>query len=376
MLSERMSFDEQKNTPDKISDADFQKAVEKGKVKKVEEMIRKGANVNAEVNGETPLISALSALCSSSAVADDINFITIITLLIENGANPDQYEEESPLSLAIRSGNGTIVKLLLPLTRKEDIFINEWHGKNCEFWGPWYCALLFDASKKYSKIDLLLQLKANGADFNAKDPVHKTLLHHAVGALLVEVDYIKFLLDNGASPCLTDLNLKTPLHTWFSEMGTPHYFDDRFERVIRLFLNHGADINAKDKNASTPLHYAAARGLAKAAETLICCGAEVSAVNQNGLTPLALLESLTDDHKRTQPIFESDLKRDERYLKTREMLLKHILFKQNEQLSSLKNACLHHFFQQPKSREKALLALEKNPFPDVQELITSYQFNP
>jgi len=48
----------------------------------------------------------------------------------------------------------------------------------------------------------------------------------------------------------------------------------------------GADVNATNKGAGTPLHHAAQEGHKETAELLIAKGADVNATNDKGTTPL------------------------------------------------------------------------------------------
>jgi ankyrin repeat protein len=51
-------------------------------------------------------------------------------------------------------------------------------------------------------------------------------------------------------------------------------------------VEKGADVNARDKNDGTPLHYAVARGHLSVVEFLIEKGADLNARNRYGKTPL------------------------------------------------------------------------------------------
>ena len=56
--------------------------------------------------------------------------------------------------------------------------------------------------------------------------------------------------------------------------------------VARLLLEHGADVNARNKDSVTPLHIAAGEGHVDVARLLLEHGAYVNARSEYGLTPL------------------------------------------------------------------------------------------
>ncbi|MDB4808151.1 ankyrin repeat domain-containing protein [Verrucomicrobia bacterium] len=56
--------------------------------------------------------------------------------------------------------------------------------------------------------------------------------------------------------------------------------------AVKQHLDAGTDVNAKVKNGSTPLHFAAGYGRNEIVELLIAAGADVNAKNNRGGTPL------------------------------------------------------------------------------------------
>ena len=101
------------------------------------------------------------------------------------------------------------------------------------------------------------------------------LLHQAVTDGNIEA--VKQHIAAGADVNAKDENGVTPLH-WTET-----------EEIAELLIAKGADVNAKDDwSGSTPLHRAATFGYKEIAELLIAKGADVNARTGSGETPLDL----------------------------------------------------------------------------------------
>ena len=61
--------------------------------------------------------------------------------------------------------------------------------------------------------------------------------------------------------------------------------------LVRFLVDHGADVTARDKYESTPLHKASIRGRVDLARFLVERGAGVSALTEGKLTPLHIASS-------------------------------------------------------------------------------------
>jgi hemoglobin len=108
----------------------------------------------------------------------------------------------------------------------------------------------------------------------------RTLLHNAAGA--GSLPTIELLLQLGADPNALDGGRHTPLYSVGNECAGPQSAE-----IVHALVRAGADVNAHDgATGSTALHMAARRGNGVAAKALIDCGANVSARDSRGDTPL------------------------------------------------------------------------------------------
>jgi ankyrin repeat protein/tetratricopeptide (TPR) repeat protein len=115
-------------------------------------------------------------------------------------------------------------------------------------------------------------LLANGADVNAQNPssrnsnVSDTALHAAVNG--GNKAMVKLLIDRGAQVDARDGSNETPLHVAAGK---------GFKAIAELLLDAKADVNAKAYDGTTPLHEAVRQGFRNVAELLMARGADVNA---------------------------------------------------------------------------------------------------
>jgi len=131
---------------------------------------------------------------------------------------------------------------------------------------PLYYAVISD------KNDLVEFLIARGADIKAKDRWGYTLLHCAV--FPISWEGIEMVRGSGKL---------TPGYLYgFGNI-------EKCNKVmVELLIGSGADVNAKDNEGITTLHWAVVSGQKEIVKILLEKGADVNAKTNNGKTPLGL----------------------------------------------------------------------------------------
>ena len=214
---------------DKKRVAELIAAARSGDTVKIEQLLSKGADVNAAEpeSGDTPILAAVDK-SQAEAVALLLKHHADLSIQDKNG--------NSPLYIAVGRGDVAlpIVNMLLEAGARPELGPS--HGDNAGF-----------------------------------TPVHVACATAGANGCL------ESLLQHGASATTPLPNGATPMHT--SALGGD-------QKTVELLHKAGASVNALKHDQRTPLHNAGITGNAKVAAALIALGAEVNPVDKDGWTPV------------------------------------------------------------------------------------------
>ena len=227
----------------------------------------------------------------------------IVKLLLKHGANIEAKNivGQTALHEASRNGDLSVVKLLLE------------YGANIEAKDDDECTALHIASTsgRLSVIELLLE---HGASIETKALKGETVLHIAPLGLGPRANVVELLLEHGANSDVLNDNGVTPLMeaissnnyavaTLLAQNGASlntisnHKFSrrtalgtairEKYEPMVRLLLQHGADMKLSDVHCGGLLHVAVCVGCRESMiKLLLDNGADLEALDSRGNTPL------------------------------------------------------------------------------------------
>lgn len=204
-------------------------------------------------------------------------FEEVVDHFLKNGANVNQLPSCSignrnmPLHIAVKNKKDAMVKLLI--ANGADVNAYDYIGRV-----PLVYAIL------NTDINIVELLLANGATVEHNPDI----LRFAIQRECREV--IEILLRNGADVNLRDKNGRTALHFVPEDRDTKyfrlHYDDNVKAEIAHLILSWGACANAKSKDGVTPLHTSVEKGYVKVIEALLQFNADINCKNEEGMTPL------------------------------------------------------------------------------------------
>lgn len=295
-------------------------AAEQGNLDIVQELIRRGANVNLDdIDSWTSLICAakeghievVQELLENGANLEhrDMGGWTalmwaaykgrteVARLLLDKGANPNITGQYSvyPIIWAAGRGHGEIVHLLLQHSAK--VNCSDKYGTTPLIW----------AARK-GHYDSVMHLLANGADVDQEGANSMTALIVAVKGGYTEV--VKELLKRNPNVNMTDKDGNTALaiaakegHTEIVQdlldAGTYVNIPDRsgetmligavrggHVEIVRALLNKYADIDVRGTDGKTALYWAVEKGNATMVRDILQCNPDTESCTKEGETPL------------------------------------------------------------------------------------------
>jgi ankyrin repeat protein len=221
----------------------------------------------------------------------------ILDYLIESGANINSsLLRRAPIYFALDRKNMDLLQRLLDHGADPNIIFDN-DGRIQAQSRRLYTPIIYCI--KHEFIDAIEPLVKAGADINGRVGERKrTPL--CIATKQRKNEFIKKLLELGA-----DITIKssrrnfTPIHQLFNCRGSR--FNDDIESILKIFLQHGADINELDSMGKTPLCYVTSPSLAK---LLTDNGADVNFRNAEGKTPLHYIARMSMDPERVIDIMK------------------------------------------------------------------------
>ena len=256
----------------------------------VELLLDHCASAEAQNNdGSTPLHVAASKVKMSQE---------IVQLLVENGTNIDLQNNKGRTALheASRSCRVDIIQLIL--NHNVEVDTPDSDGST-----PLYLAipewrLTVSKTRLEAANEAVQLLLKHGAKINMQNHTGRAVLHRA--AEHCYLDIIRLILNHDADVDTPDTDGSTPLHLAISviprELNTvPGISEERKQEArletvasIQLLLKHGANVNLQDHMGRTSLHKASQRGDVGIIEVILDYNADVDALDHDGSTPLNL----------------------------------------------------------------------------------------
>ena len=244
-------------------------AAKKGHLKVVNLLIKHGADINRGnwQYDRTPLI-----------VAAKERQLPAVNLLLDHGADINAVEAfENYTALMVAVGNGHLAMVQTLLGKGADASVRDQSGRTVLHIGS-------TKSKPHQMIKMLLD---HGADVNVnlQDVRGQTPL--SIAAYRGHSSIVAMYLKLGANPNTKEKKKhNTPLH--LVAAGGIHYA--QFTKIMENLIRHGANVDAQNKEGTTPLMLSSQNGYKDLVNLLLANGAKVNLVNHAQESALSLAQ--------------------------------------------------------------------------------------
>ena len=232
-------------------------ACEKGSMDYITALIEAGADPNStDVNGETYLHHSVRGGCSKE----------VLHIINDHGAhvNATNNKNQTALMLGTMQKNKDCINVLLKAGSNPNI--TDVDGNTC----------LQSLVVHECNIAILQAIIDHDAHVNATNKRgHSALMMASVKG---NIDAVNVLLKAGADPDITDANGNTCIHLSMYEVWK--------RKVLQTLIDHGANVNATDKDCQTALVVASDKGNTDAINVLLTAGADPNIADANGNTCL------------------------------------------------------------------------------------------
>ena len=270
-------------------------------LKVMEVLIANGINVNLRSQIQDKTVSLLHLACAR-------NNVQAVDMLIKNGADVDPPNCVPLLHWTIGDGNFKMTQALLkhklirnridvrgsehdatPLHHAVGLGHNDIalllleHNVNVHAKDNRGSSIILTAASNASG-EVIKKLLEKGADVHAKGYRGVNALKYAI--INRRAEAVKVLLAHGADPNQTCIGGATALHTSVSKEAME---EDNIigTFIFKQLIEKGAKVNVKDHENWYPLHLAAKYGKTLEVDCMLKLGAKIDPVENNGVTPLA-----------------------------------------------------------------------------------------